>query len=97
MIWLNVPLCRKLPTHIVYFKKIMNISKIFVHPEYSKEFGYNNIAILKMNQLLDLPLRFQPSCIYHETITGGAVFAYGYGRYDINRFIGWWGNSFHGT
>lgn len=64
----------------------MPISKIHVHPNHVQGSGYNNIAILKMSKLLDLPLGFQPSCIWHGMFND-SVNAYGSGRQDINKFL----------
>ncbi|XP_038109426.1 uncharacterized protein LOC6037525 [Culex quinquefasciatus] len=75
------------PSFITYLEtKLMAISSIHVHPDHVRGSGYNNIAILKMSQLLDLPLDFQPSCIWHEPDLQGSVNAYGRGRRDINKF-----------
>lgn len=78
---------RQPPSYIAYLEtKLMAISSIHVHPDHVRGSGYNNIAILKMSQLLDLPLDFQPSCIWHEPDLQGSVNAYGRGRRDINKF-----------
>lgn len=76
------------PAFITYLgNKTMNISKIHAHPDYVRESGYNNIAILKLTDLLDLPLGFQPSCIYHNSKIEYNLNAYGKGRIDINQFL----------
>ncbi|XP_052564682.1 uncharacterized protein LOC120421257 isoform X2 [Culex pipiens pallens] len=67
-------------------EKVMPISKIHVHPNHVQGSGYNNIAILKMSKLLDLPLGFQPSCVWHGMFND-SVNAYGSGRQDINHFL----------
>ncbi|XP_038109425.1 uncharacterized protein LOC6037523 [Culex quinquefasciatus] len=76
------------PTFITYLgNKTMRISKIHVHPDFVRDSGYNNIAILKLYDLLELPLDFQPSCIYHKSRIEFDLKAYGNGRLDINRFL----------
>lgn len=85
------------PDHIMYLKnKKMRISKIHVHPNHIKGSSYNNIAILKMQQLLDLPISFQPSCISHDRqleLSFQEVPVYGNGRKDINLFLNFFGTA----
>lgn len=76
------------PTFVTYFdNKTMGISKIHVHPDYLHGSGYNNIAIIKLSNLLDLPLGFQPSCIFHKPNIDHSFNVYGNGRLDINQFL----------
>ncbi|XP_058818845.1 uncharacterized protein LOC131681810 isoform X2 [Topomyia yanbarensis] len=63
------------------------ISKIYVPPEYIKGFSYNNIAVLKMQEHLNLSISFQPSCIWHgNEIPYSILQVIGYGREDMNTF-----------
>ncbi|XP_055542434.1 uncharacterized protein LOC129728079 [Wyeomyia smithii] len=77
------------PTYVTYLgEKAAPIGKIHVHPGFSRNQPYNNIAILKMVEFLDLPIPFQPSCIWHDhDIPETALRAIGYGRTDINEFF----------
>lgn len=76
------------PTFVTYLgNKTMPISNIHVHPDHVRGSGYNNIAILKLSKLLDLPLGFQPSCIYHKSNIEYSFKVYGNGRRDINQFL----------
>ncbi|EDS40875.1 serine collagenase 1 [Culex quinquefasciatus] len=85
----------KSPTFVTYLNnKVATISKIVVHPEHARGSAYNNIAILKLSNLLDLPLDFRPSCIWHSLDYEGLIYAYGRGRRDINRFIDYGEGSF---
>ncbi|XP_058818843.1 uncharacterized protein LOC131681809 [Topomyia yanbarensis] len=63
------------------------ISKIHVHPGYIEGSAYDNIAILKLAELLDLPIGFQPSCIWHgNEIPYTILRVMGYGRIDMSDF-----------
>lgn len=42
------------------------ISEIFVHPEYSPEYYFNDIAILKMNPPLEISDYVRPVCLWQE-------------------------------
>lgn len=76
------------PAFVTYLgNKTMGISRIHVHPDYARGSAYNNIAILKLSKLLDLPLGFQPSCIYHKKNIERSLKVYGNGRRDINQFL----------
>ncbi|XP_062552028.1 uncharacterized protein LOC134217285 isoform X2 [Armigeres subalbatus] len=43
--------------------KIVNISKVYIHPRYKKGTSYNNIAVLKLDSLLDIRVA-NPRCIW---------------------------------
>uniref|UniRef100_A0A1Q3FJF4 Putative trypsin-like serine protease n=1 Tax=Culex tarsalis TaxID=7177 RepID=A0A1Q3FJF4_CULTA len=76
------------PAFITYLdNKTMPIAKIHDHPDFVRGSAYSNIAIIKLLDLLDLPLGFQPSCIYHKPNIEFALKVYGNGRLDINRFL----------
>lgn len=85
-------LFRKSPSFVNYLNnKVMPISKIVVHPDHIRGSAYNNIAILKLNNLLDLPEHFVPSCITHS-YKDYAINGYGKGRRDINKLV-FYGNN----
>ncbi|XP_055546314.1 uncharacterized protein LOC129730773 isoform X2 [Wyeomyia smithii] len=77
--------------HIVYLEdKKMNVTKYHIHPEYTEGSGYNNIAILSLEHLLDVH-QIQPACFWHEQeLPKNEVHIFGKGREDINTF--WPGN-----
>ncbi|XP_053694856.1 uncharacterized protein LOC128742501 [Sabethes cyaneus] len=76
------------PAYVTYLgEKSMPIAKIHIHPGYSRNQPHNNIAILKMEAFLDLPIPFQPSCLWHDhEIPYSTLRGFGYGRTDINSF-----------
>ncbi|XP_058449203.1 uncharacterized protein LOC131429172 [Malaya genurostris] len=78
----------KAPTFVAYLKgKTTSISKIHVPSGYIEGKSYENIAILKMAEHLDLPITFTPSCIWHERELPFSILqVVGYGREDINEF-----------
>ncbi|KAL9697966.1 hypothetical protein quinque_001407 [Culex quinquefasciatus] len=82
----------KSPNFVNYLNnKVMPISKIVVHPDHIRGSAYNNIAILKLSNLLDLPEHFVPSCITHS-YEDYAINGYGKGRRDINKLV-FYGNN----
>ncbi|XP_055542477.1 uncharacterized protein LOC129728109 isoform X2 [Wyeomyia smithii] len=67
----------------------INVTKIHIHPEYTVGSGYNNIAILSLEYLLDVH-KLQPACIWYEQKIPAdyeEVHVFGTGREDINNFL----------
>ncbi|XP_055541799.1 uncharacterized protein LOC129727726 isoform X2 [Wyeomyia smithii] len=73
--------------HILYLKdQKMDVSKIHIHPEYIEGSGYNNIAILSLEHLVDV-YQIRPACVWHDQkIPYNEVNFFGTGRVDINTF-----------
>ncbi|XP_055548998.1 serine protease 53-like isoform X2 [Wyeomyia smithii] len=73
--------------HILYLEdQKMNVNKFHIHPEYTNGSGYNNIAILSLEHLLDVR-KIQPACIWYEQkFPFNEVHIFGTGRFDINTF-----------
>nr|XP_029708561.1 uncharacterized protein LOC115254996 [Aedes albopictus] len=62
---------------------VLNISKINVHPKYNPDYGYHNIAILRLEKLYRF-INIRPACIDYANVSfdqPNGVF--GFGRKDI--------------
>nr|XP_029708563.1 uncharacterized protein LOC109402104 isoform X2 [Aedes albopictus] len=62
---------------------VLNISKINVHPQYNPAYGYNNIAILRLEKLYSF-INIRPACIgYGNLFARQPNSVFGFGRKDI--------------
>lgn len=74
-------------THIKYLnKEQMKVSTIHVHPKYIQGSSSNNIAILRLQNLLVVE-DIDPACLWHEEPPSLDVHVHGYGRKDINSVL----------
>lgn len=63
----------------------IDISTTHVHPGYTKGSSDNNIAILKLERLLDFSSDASAVCIWHGTeLPNDAFKTVGFGRSDLN-------------
>ncbi|XP_065092125.1 uncharacterized protein LOC135712954, partial [Ochlerotatus camptorhynchus] len=73
-----------LPVDQIVHPKVVSISKIHIHPRYTKGSSYNNIAILKLGSLLDFQQQIAPTCIWVERKWPfGDASVLGIGRKDL--------------
>ncbi|XP_055642564.1 ovochymase-2-like isoform X2 [Toxorhynchites rutilus septentrionalis] len=75
-------------SHIKYLgNRVMNVSEIHVHPKYEKGKSFNNLAVLRLQHLLEIE-DIDPACIWHEEHhPSHEVYVHGSGRTDINSII----------
>ncbi|XP_062547731.1 uncharacterized protein LOC134213124 isoform X2 [Armigeres subalbatus] len=63
---------------------VVNISNIYIHPEYKEGSSYNNIAVLKLESLLLFGYGIAPTCIWVEKEWPfGDALVLGFGRKDL--------------
>ncbi|XP_055641020.1 ovochymase-2-like isoform X2 [Toxorhynchites rutilus septentrionalis] len=78
---------RKYVSHVIYSSNnTMKISKIHIHPKYKQGSSYNNIAILRLQHLLNMK-NIEPACIWHGELPQKEVYVHGSGRTDINTML----------
>ncbi|XP_055542122.1 uncharacterized protein LOC129727891 [Wyeomyia smithii] len=77
------------PSHVIVDsnEETFYIGEIYVHPKYSKNSLYNNIAVFKLKDRVQFSNRVIPACIWHSReIPDPQVEVAGIGRTDINEF-----------
>ncbi|KAL1375531.1 hypothetical protein pipiens_004646 [Culex pipiens pipiens] len=72
------------PVNRIVTPEKIDVAAIYIHPEYKKGTSYNNIAILKLKNLLDFKSETTASCIWHDfMLPYERIQTIGVGRKDL--------------
>lgn len=63
------------------------VNRIIVHPKYRKSLKYDDIALLRLSQRVQLSKSIRPACLNSDSFIKGSPTATGWGRTDYGRFF----------